>query len=70
VQKLRAAESPIDETKLKAELDAIAAEHGASTPAARKAVLELFKEVLSNGRNLIRTRLEEDGKGLVCVFRR
>ncbi len=69
MQKARTAENPIDEAKLKAELDAIAAEHGAATPAARKAVLELFKEVLANGRSLIRTRLEEDGRGLACAQR-
>ena len=65
----RIAESPIDEVGLKAELAAIAAEYGAATPAARKAALELFKEVLVNGRSLIRIRLEQDGKGLACAER-
>ena len=46
----RPAESPVDNGGLKAELAAIAAEHGADTPAARKAVLDLLKEVLANGR--------------------
>jgi [protein-PII] uridylyltransferase len=69
VQRTRIVESPIDEAGLKAELEAIAAAHGGNTPAARKAVLELLKEVLANGRSLIRARLEEDGKGLKCARR-
>ncbi len=69
MQRLRIAEGPVDRSKLTDELDAIAAEHGASTPAARKAVLELLKEVHENGRGLIRARLEEDGKGLPCAER-
>ncbi|MGH6926491.1 MAG: nucleotidyltransferase domain-containing protein, partial [Propylenella sp.] len=69
MQRLRIAESPIDEAGLKAALDVIATEHGAATPAARKAALELLKEVLANGRGLIRTRLEQDGKGLACAER-
>jgi [protein-PII] uridylyltransferase len=69
VQRLRIAESPIDEAGLKAALEAIAADHGASNPAARKAALELFKEVLTDGRGIIRARLEEDGRGLPCAER-
>ncbi len=56
-------ESPVDEEKLRAELADIAAELGAATPAARKAVLELMREVLENGRLIIRRRLEQDGRG-------
>jgi [protein-PII] uridylyltransferase len=63
VQRLRIAESPVDEDRLSAELAEIAAEHGADTPAARKAVLELMREVLENGRIIIRNRLEQDGHG-------
>ena len=63
VQRLRIAESPVDEDRLGSELADIAAEHGAATPAARKAVLELLREVLENGRLIIRRRLEQDGHG-------
>jgi [protein-PII] uridylyltransferase len=55
--------SPVDGDGLKAELAAIAAERGADTSAGRKAVLDLLKEVLSNGRAFVRHRLEQDGKG-------
>jgi [protein-PII] uridylyltransferase len=65
----RLVESPIDASALKAELDAIAAEHGGAAPAAREAALDLLKEVLANGRGLIRQRLEQDGKGLACAER-
>ena len=54
MQRAHSAESPIDADGLKAELAAIAAEHGADSPAARKAVLDLLKEVLANGRGFIR----------------
>jgi [protein-PII] uridylyltransferase len=63
VQRSRVGESPVDEEKLRAELAEIAAEHGADTPAARKAVLELMREVLEHGRLIIRRRLEQDGHG-------
>jgi [protein-PII] uridylyltransferase len=63
VQRSRLTESPVDNDSLKAELAAIAAERGADTPGARSAVLDLLKEVLSNGRNVIHRRLEQDGKG-------
>jgi len=63
VQRLRIAESPVDEDRLSSELAEIAAEHGADSSAARKAVLELMREVLDNGRLIIRGRLEQDGHG-------
>ncbi len=63
MQRLRVAESPIDEDGLKAELAAIAAQHGAASPAGRKAVCDLLKEVLSNGHSIVRARLEQDGRG-------
>ena len=66
---MRGAESPIDQAGLKAELAALAAESGAASPQTRKAVLDLLKEVLANGRGLIRYRLEEDGKGALCAER-
>ena len=69
VQRVRLAESPIDAAGLKAEFDAIAAEHPAGSPAARKAVLDLLKEVLANGRAFIRARLERDGKGRLAAER-
>ncbi|MBA3516783.1 MAG: nucleotidyltransferase domain-containing protein, partial [Rhizobiales bacterium] len=69
MSRARGAESPIDEERLKAELDAIAAEHGAASPKARRAVLDLFKEVLANGRGLIRARLEADRQGRHCAER-
>jgi [protein-PII] uridylyltransferase len=69
VQRARNAGSPIDAAGLKAELDAIVAEHGPSSPKARRAVLELFKEVISNGRDYIRYRLEEDGHGRLTAER-
>ena len=69
MSRARSAEGPIDETRLQAELDGIAAEHGAASPAARKAVLFLLKEVFANGRGLIRYRLEEDGHGRLCAER-
>jgi [protein-PII] uridylyltransferase len=56
-------QSPIDAAALKAEFAAIAAAHGAASPAARKAVLELLREVVSNGRGLIRYRLDEERHG-------
>ncbi len=61
--------SPIEREGLAAELDAIAALHGVSSPQARRAILDLLKEVLSNGRGLIRYRLEEDGRGRLCAER-
>jgi [protein-PII] uridylyltransferase len=69
VQRLRVAESPIDDNRLKSELATIAATHGADSPSARKAVLELLKEVLAGGRALIRQRLEQDGQGERCAER-
>ncbi len=69
MSRLRAAQSPIDESKLQAALDAIADAHGAETPAARKAVLELIKDTLSTGRAAIRAKLEEDRKGRPCAER-
>ncbi len=63
MQRLRIAESPVDEGRLSSELAAIAAGHGAASPAGRKAVLELLREVLENGRLIIRRRLEQDGHG-------
>ena len=63
------AESPIEAKSLTAELDAIAAEHGGASAKARRAVLELLKEVLANGRALIRARLEQDGHGTLCAER-
>jgi [protein-PII] uridylyltransferase len=69
VQRARNAESPIDAAGLKAELDAIVAEHDPGAPKARRAVLELFKEVISNGREFIRYRLEEEGRGRVAADR-
>src|SRR3712207_1468451 len=69
VNRARGAESPIDEARLKAELDGIAAAHGAASPKARRAVLDLFKELLSTGRSLIRYRLEEDGAGRLAAER-
>ena len=63
------AESPIDEAELAAEIEAIATAHGAASPKARRAVLELYKEVLSNGGGLIRYRLEEERQGLACAAR-
>ena len=64
---LRPAESPVDENRLKGELASIGAEHGADSSAARKAVLDLLKEVLANGRGLVRQRLEQDGEGERCA---
>ena len=61
--------SPIDRHGLAAEVEAIAAAHGAASPQARRAILDLLKEVLSNGRGLIRYRLEEDGHGRLCAER-
>jgi [protein-PII] uridylyltransferase len=69
VNRARSVESPIDQAGLRAELDAIAAGSGAASPQARKAVLDLLKEVLANGRGLIRYRLEEDGVGRRCAER-
>jgi [protein-PII] uridylyltransferase len=69
VQRLKTAESPVDNSGLKAELAAIADAQGADSPTARKAVLDLLKEVLSNGRGLIRHRLEQDGHGERCAER-
>jgi [protein-PII] uridylyltransferase len=69
VQRAHNAESPVDPDGLRAELGRIAAEHGADSPKARRAVLELGKEVLANGRALIRQRLEADGRGLACAER-
>jgi [protein-PII] uridylyltransferase len=69
VNRARSAGSPIDAAGLRAELDAIAAEHGAASEAARKAVLALFKEALTNGKVLIRCRLEDEGKGRLCAER-
>ena len=63
MQRLRIAESPVDEDRLSSELAGIAERHGAATPAGRKAVLELLREVLENGRLIIRRRLEQDGHG-------
>ncbi len=63
VQRSRLAESPVDEDRLKAELAAIAEEHGPASPAARKAVLALMHEILDNGRLIVRGRLEQDGRG-------
>ena len=68
MQRVKPAESPVDHKELKAELAAIA-ERGADSPAARKAVLDLLKEVLVNGRGLIRNRLEQDGHGERCAER-
>jgi [protein-PII] uridylyltransferase len=69
VQHLRLTESPINEERLRAEFAAIAAQHGAKGPAARKAVLELLREVLENGRLLVRSRLERDGQGTAAAER-
>jgi [protein-PII] uridylyltransferase len=69
VQRSKSAESPIDPSGLKAELDAIAAQHEPTSPAARRALLELFREVLSNGRGIIRYRLDEDRRGRLCAER-
>ena len=69
MQRAHSAESPIDEGGLKAELARIAAEHGADSQRGRKALLELLKEVLANGRAFIRQRLESDGRGLACAER-
>jgi [protein-PII] uridylyltransferase len=69
VQRAHSAESPVDPDGLKAELGRIAAEHGADSPRTRRAVLELCKEVLANGRAFIRQRLEADGRGLACAER-
>jgi [protein-PII] uridylyltransferase len=69
VNRAKSAESPIDPAGLQASLEAIAAEHGAESPKARKAVLDLFKEVLTQGRGMIRARLELDGHGLICAER-
>ena len=69
MQRARIAESPVEAEGLKAELAAIAERHGPDGPAARKAVLDLLKEVLANGRGLIRYRLEEDGEGLLAAER-
>ncbi len=63
MQRLSIAESPVDEGSLNSELAAIAAKHGAASAAGRKAVLELMREVLQNGRLIIRSRLEQDGHG-------
>ena len=68
MQRLKPAESPVDLKGLKAELAAIA-ECGADSPAGRKAVLDLLKEVLANGRGLIRHKLEQDGQGERCAER-
>jgi [protein-PII] uridylyltransferase len=69
MQRLRPSESPIDAAALAAEMDAIAERHGAASAETRRALLELFKEVLTNGRGLIRYRLEEDGHGLAASER-
>jgi [protein-PII] uridylyltransferase len=70
VSRTRGAESPVDEERLKAELDAIAEAHGgAASDKARKAVLVLFKEVMANGRAFIRAKLEEDGRGRLAAER-
>jgi len=44
VNRARSSESPIDEARLRAELEAIAAEHGAASPQARKAVSERMRK--------------------------
>jgi [protein-PII] uridylyltransferase len=67
VQRAHSAESPVNADGLRAELAAIAAEHGVSSPKSRRAVLELLKEVLANGRGFIRYRLEEDRRGRDCA---
>ena len=69
MSRTKGAGSPIDAGGLAAELDAIAATHRADSPEARRAVLDLLKEVLSTGRGLIRYRLEDDGKGRLCAER-
>ena len=67
MQRPKPAESPVDENRLKGELASIGAEHGPDSSAARKAVLDLLKEVLANGRGLVRQRLEQDGEGERCA---
>lgn len=69
MQQLRAAESPVDGSGLKTALDAIAAERDGGSPAARKAVLDLLKEVLANGRGIVRHRLAQDRQGERCAER-
>src|SRR5688572_18792217 len=56
-------ESPIDREQLLAELDAIVARHGGASLPGRRAVLDLFREVISAGGWLIRYRLDEDRSG-------
>ena len=69
MQRAQQVESPVTTEGLKAELATIATTFGATSPAARKAMLEFFKEVLSNGHGFIRDRLEQDGRGEQCAER-
>jgi [Protein-PII] uridylyltransferase len=59
----------VDRQALSDALDAIAAAHGAATPAARAAVLATVKDVNRNGRAKARALLEEDGSGRLCAAR-
>ena len=69
MQRAHVAEGPIDAAGLNGELAAIAERHAADSPAARKAVLELLKEVMAHGRAMIRARLDQDREGLVSAER-
>ena len=64
MQRVHVAEGPIDGARLTFELAAIAERHAADSPAARKAVLDLLKEVMAHGRAMIRARLDQDREGL------
>ncbi len=62
-------EQIIDTGALRAGLDAIASDGGASSPAQRARLLALFKDVLKTGHAAAERLLKEDGDGTACAVR-
>jgi len=63
----QSADTPIDAKWLESELDAIALAHGAHSPEARRAILDLLKSALARGREETRRDLEATGNGRHCA---
>lgn len=59
----------VDRSALTKALDAVAAEFGGATPAARAAVLGVVKDINQVGRDAARALLDADGSGLLCAAR-
>ena len=69
MNRARQAESPIDPQALSGALDEVAWAHGGASPEARRAVLDLLKATMLEGRQAIRRDLEADNRGRECAER-